>query len=86
MTNNDMRFILWDPRDSHDFLPRRDDDGVIISDGVLGRISADNVYLTAYAEYYDTRRPVDLAVGECIKNVRWSLSGARGCYPVYRVR
>lgn len=79
----EAKFILWDPRDN--FRPREDDDGNVVSDGVLGRMTQDNVYLTAYAEYPDNRRPADLEVGESIKGVTYSLSGSRGVYDVYRV-
>lgn len=80
---SEAKFILWDPRDN--FRPREDEDGNITSDGVLGRITAANVYLTAYPDYPDDRRPADLKVGECIKRVKYSLSGGRGYYDIYRV-
>jgi len=77
------RFILWDQRDGS---PRRGDDGVLISDGVLGRMDASNVYLTIYAQYPDgAKRPGELAVGERIEGVVFALSGERGEYDVYRV-
>jgi len=76
------RFILWDRQDGD---PRRQD-GDLISDGVIGRVNADNVYLTAYAQYPDgAKRPWDLAVGEAIEGVVFELSGGRGVYDVYRV-
>jgi len=78
-----MKFIIWDTKDN--FQPRRDDDGVIVSDGVLGRIEEDNVYLAIYAEYPTSVRPNDLPVGKCIKDVQFSLSGSKGKYDVYRV-
>lgn len=81
-----MLFIIWDPRDRHDGLPRFDDSGKIISDGILGRIGPDNVYLTAYANYHkDERRPGDLEVGEHIDGVGFRLSGEHGRYDVWRV-
>lgn len=82
MPTNEPRFILWSTRDG---APRCDDDGVIVSDGIVGRIGADNVYLRGYAAYPGGVRPLDLAVGECIRGVQYSLSGSTGIYDVYRV-
>lgn len=81
---SDKRFILWDNNDGH---VRVDEDGDIISDGVIGRVGIDNVYLTTYGQYPESevRRPGDLAVGERIQSVRYSLSGGSGYYDVYRV-
>jgi hypothetical protein len=81
MPANEPRFILWSTRDG---APRCDD-GVIVSDGVVGRIGPDNVYLCGYAQYPSDTRPLDLAVGECIRGVQYSLSGSSGIYDVYRV-
>ena len=76
----DKLFILWN----------RARDGVLRypdkqTDGVLGRLTADNVYLTAYAKYPGDKRPKDLAVGERIENVEYRLSGEFGVYDIYRV-
>jgi len=79
-----MQFILWDTKDGH--RPTLDDDRNIISDGILGRIGPDNVYLKVYAKYPGDVRPVDLEVGACIKNVLFSLSGGTGGYDIYRVK
>jgi hypothetical protein len=79
-----MKFIIWDPRDN--YRPRTDEEGnEIVSDGLLGRVGEDNVYLTTYAEYPRGRRHTDLAVGECVKGVHFRLSGEHGVYDVYRV-
>lgn len=78
-----MLFILWNAK--RDGEPRRDDNGAIVSDGVLGRIGPDNCYLTAYPCFPDGRLPRDLAVGESIKGVRYRLSGETHFYDVYRV-
>ena len=78
------RFILWSRRDGD--RPRLDDDGNIDSDGVIGRVGVLNCYLTTYAEYPDARRPEHLEVGESSPQVRYSLSGSRGFYDVYRVK
>jgi len=78
-----MKFILWDPKDGS---PRRDDDGTFISEGVVGRITPGNVYLTVYG-----KRPKgsvdykDLEVGQRVANVEFSLSGSKGTCDVYRV-
>lgn len=77
----DRRFVLL-PVGQH---PHIDSAGHIISEGVLGRIPAINAYLTAYASYSDSRRPVDLLIGECLPAVRYSLSGSVGAYDVWRV-
>lgn len=78
------KFILWDPRDN--YRPSTDEEGnEIVSDGVLGRLSSDNVYLTTYAQYPGDKRPDDLRVGEYIKGVHFRLSGEHGVYDVYRV-
>jgi hypothetical protein len=85
MSNNEeqKRFILWDKADS--YVPRIDENGKIMSDGLLGRLNEGNVYLTTYASYPDKKRPADLEVGGCIPNVQFSLSGSSGTYDVYRV-
>jgi hypothetical protein len=81
----DKRFIIWDPSDGP---VRVGDDGEIISDGLTGRMSIDNVYLTAYPSFRDKeeRRPKDLDVGEKIEGVIYGLSGGSGVYDIYRVR
>lgn len=78
--HNDRRYILWDTK--RDGTLRYPDEN---TDGILGRLSVNNVYLTAYAGYPDDRRPNDLAVGERIENVRYNLSGEVGYYDLYRV-
>ena len=56
-----MQFILWDPRSGYD--PNRNDDGEISTNGAIGVISETNVYLTAYANYPDAKRPRHLTIG-----------------------
>lgn len=85
MEDKDKRFILWDKRDGTG-LPRLDEDEDIISDGVIGRVGIDNVYLTTYGTYPGDKRPTDLDVGGRIERVRYSLSGSAGEYDIYRVR
>lgn len=87
------RFIIWDPKDGS--VQR--EAGVIVSDGVLGRLFEDNVYLTAYAKWPHgpTRGLVGhggilhpgscLEVGERIQGVVFALSGEVGSYDIYRV-
>lgn len=82
------KFILWDPRDG---LPRYGDwelgeGDKIVSDGLLGRIKEDNVYLTTYGEYPGEERPQDLEVNAGIKGVVFRLSGEKGVYDIYRVQ
>lgn len=82
---SEKKFIIWDTRDGNG-LPRVDDDGQIVSEGVLGRITENNVYLRAYPRWPEGAKPVsELEVGEAIKNVKYSLSGSSGYYDVYRV-
>ena len=80
---DDMLFILWDST-KDGVVPRNG--GEIATGGVLGHLTADNVYLRTYAAYPDARRPKDLEVGQSIVGVRFSLSGQRGCYDVVRVK
>jgi hypothetical protein len=75
------RFILWN-RERDGELRYPDEQ----TEGVLGQLSLDNVYLQTYARYPDDKRPDDLKVGECIQGVAYSMSGQRGTYDVYRVR
>ena len=77
-----MKFIIWDPRDG---FPRRDEDDNIISDGIIGRVGKENVYLKIYAEYTGDKRPWDLDVNDWIDDVVFSLSGSRGTYDIWRV-
>jgi len=67
--------------------PRMDEDGKIIGEGAIGRVTADNVYLTSYPEWpKGAKRLADLEVGEFIRAVRYSLSGSVGYYDIYRVQ
>lgn len=74
-------YILWDPRDGS--VTR--DNGVIVSGGILGVVTEDNVYLTCYAGYTDGRTHRDLKVGEALHGVKYNLSGSVGYYDIYRV-
>jgi len=83
-----MKFIIWDPNDGVNGWgpPRTDDGGNIISDGLIGRVTEGNCYLTAYPKWPKGAKPVtELAVGACIKGVEYRLSGSSGVYDVYRV-
>ena len=75
-----MRFIVWDRVDGN---PNQDDQGNITSDGILGRVAIDNVYVSVYASYQD-KLHTDLGVGECAL-AEFNLSGSKGSYLVYRV-
>jgi len=93
-TNNaNRRYIIWDSRRDGD--PRRDEDGRIISDGIIGRVSADNCYMTTYA---CNKRRVDVSGGELPRTLDaldendyhplladFSLSGSKSTYEIYRV-
>ena len=79
---NEKRFIIWNPKDGH---VRRDDDGNIISDGVIGRVSIGNAYIKIYPKFSVDKRPADLEVGERIEYVKYALSGEIGYYDIYRV-
>lgn len=78
------RWIIWDPRDG--YTKWDGETGECLSAGVLGPLTAGNVYLTTYAQYPDERRHTDLAVGAVIDGVVFTLSGGRGVYEVVRVR
>jgi len=77
------RFILW----SHDcgHYPLRDQDGnSIVADGVVGRITIDNAFLTMYC--CASRQDLEaLPVGHMIPQVEYTLCGSRGQYDIYRV-
>ncbi len=76
-----MFFIIWDPRDGE---PQRDN-GVITSDGIIGRVTEENVYIKAYASISEgEKRPEDLEVG-AHTYAEFSLSGSKGLYRIYRV-
>lgn len=78
------QFIIWDEADGK---PRRNEDGEWISDGLVGRIGLDNVYLTAYGVRPEGSYPYDeLEVNQALHDVVFSLSGSKGRYSVYRVR
>jgi len=80
-----MKYILWNSNRDGD-RPTTDEDGAIISDGVLGRLTADNVYLKVYAQYPEGQPLIeDIAVGEAVRGVRFHLSGETGFYDVWRV-
>lgn len=78
------QFIIWDPKDGQH--PPADSDGSIISDGVIGRVGLDNVYLATYGQKpKGTVEYTDLQVGHRVRNVRFSLGDRDGYYDVYRV-
>ena len=80
----EKKFIIWDPRDG--FYPTLGEDKAIISDGIIGRVTADNVYLKIYAQYKDDQKSIDeLLVGEYVK-ADFRLSGEKGSYKVFRVK
>jgi len=92
----EKKFIIWDPRDEDPpgRGPRRDEEGNITSDGLIGRVGEGNVYLATYADYTGAkfagdpdriRRHTDLGVGECT-GAYFSLSGSKGWYQVWRVQ
>ena len=77
------QFIIWDERDGSPFRA----DGELVSSGLLGLITAHNVYLTAYGVRPDGAPSYDsLAVGERVTDVIFRMSGSKGCYSVYRVK
>jgi hypothetical protein len=63
----------------------RNDDGSIATDGAIGRITADNVYIATYAENLSREELDALEVGGHISDVRYHLSGEEGHYDIYRV-
>lgn len=76
-----MRFIIWDSKDGEPRTP----EGSWVSGGLLGELSAENVYLRVYARRPKGTQPFEaLTVGECVQNVEFALSGAKGMYDVYR--
>ena len=82
---SEKKFIIWDPKDGS--RPRVDDEGNIVSDGLIGRVTQNNVYLTTYAGYPNNSQPLgDLPVGGGVYGVKFSLSGSTGFYDVYRVQ
>lgn len=99
------QFIIWDRRDGKQpapsmfknnakpaGLPRQDEEGLFISDGILGKISRNNVYLTAYPNLDNAVWPEgcnsldDLQIGQRVENVEYSLSGSSGVYDIYRIQ
>lgn len=48
----EKKYILWDPQEGE---PKRDEEGNITADGVMGRLTGDNVYLTTYATYAEPK-------------------------------
>jgi len=82
---SDMKFIIWDPKDGNG-SPRRDENGEFLSDGVVGRIPLNSVYLTIYGIKPDGAARYDsLEVGQCVRDVTFQMSGAKGIYDIYRV-
>ena len=82
------KYIIWDPRDN--YRPREDDDGNLVSDGLIGRVGRDNVYIRVYAQYgEDVKRDINgnlaLEVGQFVE-ATFCLSGEKGSYHVYRVQ
>jgi hypothetical protein len=76
-----MKFIIWDSKDGNPRTP----EGSWVSGGLLGELTAENVYLRVYARRPEVSQPFEaLAVGECVRNVEFTLSAAKGTYDVYR--
>ena len=83
---SDMKFILWTSDESSGDHPQYDDRNAITSDGAIGRVCADNVYLTTYGAKPDGAKAyADLEVNECVRGVEYRLSGSKGKYDIYRV-
>lgn len=81
---SDKRFILWD--ESSGLLPRNSE-GEIMTSGLVGQITADNVYLRTYGKRPEGSPGYDsLDVGGVVNDVAFNLSGSTGRYSVYRVR
>lgn len=81
--NTEKRFILWDYKDGN---PPRTDDGGFNTDGIIGRVGLDNVYLATYGARPDgAPKYDDLEIGGCVRGVVFRLSGERGEYDVFRV-
>lgn len=57
----------------------------LVSTGIRGRLSSDELYRLGHAKYPGTVRPHDLLVGESIAGVRFVLGQLQGVYDVYRV-
>jgi hypothetical protein len=84
MKDSDKRFIIWDEKDGR---PHRDELFEFISDGLIGRIGLDNIYLISYGVRPDPRMSyAELEVGQAIHDVVFNLSGSKGRYSVYRVK
>lgn len=76
-----MKFIIWDSKDGNPRTP----EGSWVSGGLLGEIDPENVYLRVYARRPEGSQPFEaLAVGECVRNVEFTLSASKGTYDVYR--
>jgi len=76
-----MKFILWDNKDGDPRTP----EGAWVSGGLLGEITAENVYLRVHAQRPAGAQPFEaLTVGACVRNVEFTLSGSKGTYDVYR--
>jgi len=74
------KYILWDTR--KDGVLRYPDSDTV---GILGKLTLDNVYISTYAQYPDGKHARNLQVGEHIKDVKFTLSGGKGLYDIYRV-
>lgn len=77
-----MKFIIWKQKDG---TPRTSGGGWV-SGGLIGLVTAENVYLRVYGVRPEGSKPYEkLSVGECVAGVEFSLSGSKGTYDVYRV-
>ena len=78
------RFILWD---SNHKDPPRNDAGEFMTSGCMGVMGRDNVYLRVYPRAgVKLQDELDaLEVGQCVRGVRYNLSGSSGNYDIYRV-
>lgn len=78
-------YILWDQRNGDP--PRDATTGEFMTSGHTGILTADSVYLTTYAQWPAGAPALHvLEVGQHISGVKFSLSGERGEYSVWRVR
>ncbi len=81
-----MKYILWNRKRDGQFPPLDENGEEIISDGAIGRVDAENVYLKTYARFRPESKKLDeLVRGERIKDVVFSLCGERAKYDVIRV-
>jgi hypothetical protein len=83
---HEKKFILWNPIESGVYKSPTKEKGRIISEGIIGRVTYENVYISVYPEYEPGHKnPRDLEINESLLDVVFHMCGTKTKVDLYRV-